>query len=215
MNRNLITLNALLLASLAAAPTTFAQSSGEGEGEGPMVGKTDDELEKDFVKLSGEVSKGMSSLENEIARASLPPRKAAELEAELRAALAKLKAGEAAQHEGLEAWLKENPEKLATLLGVTREEAEKLAGNTEALTKKLSEHADGVSKLMEEADFVQTVLRRQLQIELSIREKMEKQAQLAKETSNKLEEIINIAYEMRARQPQKKGSGKPEDEQSG
>jgi hypothetical protein len=230
MNSSTKTLAALFTAALLAAPCLLAQagpapSGGEGanppapgagkEGDKPEAGKeadlekkSDADLEKEFTQLAKDVSKSMAKLETEIAKASLPPRKAEELKAELESQAEKLKSGEATTvHPGLKAWMVENPEKTAAALGVTVEELKKLLDDEAALAKSLKEHADGLDKLMNEADTVEAVLRKQLAIELEVKDRIEKQAKLAKSTEENIDGILNIAYEMRARKPPSKGKG--------
>ncbi len=203
MTRKLATV--LFAAALFGAPPIFAQEASPGAGEAGRAGlveKTDEELQKEFERLAREISKGMGKLENEIAKASLPPRRAEELKAELDAMLRQTGEGNSRQvHEGLRSWLEANPTKAAEVLGVSVERVAELLKNDAELLKTIGQRQTEVTKLLEDSAALQNVLQRQAEIELRVAELIEKQKSQAAQLGKTLEEILDVAYEMRDRAP--------------
>jgi len=197
----------LFAAALFGAPMLFAQEQPKG-GEAPAPSgtdikeKSDEEVKEQFERLAKEISKGMGKLEGEIARASLPPRSAAELKAELDAMIRQLGEGEKVKlNEGLQHWLAEDAARLAEILGVTTEEAAELLKNQSDLLAKLSKRTAELQASLEKTNGIQKVLEEQLKAEEKIAELIKKQEDQAKALNDKMDEILETAYELRDRAP--------------
>jgi DNA repair exonuclease SbcCD ATPase subunit len=195
----------LFAAALFGAPAIFAQGAAPGGGEGGRAGlveKSDQELEQEFQRLAREISKGMGKLEGDIAKASLPPRRVEELKAELDAMLKQAGEGSAARsHEGLRSWLEAHPARAAEVLGVSAEKLTELLKSDADYLKAISERHAEVAKALEDSATLQAVLQRQAEIELRVSELIEKQKEQANQLGKTLEDILDVAYEIRDRAP--------------
>lgn len=202
---------AFFAAALFFAPVGIAQSvEGEKEGASPLDGLSDEQLQAEFRRLSTDVSKGMGVLEGELAKASLPARSVEELKAELETHLERMKTtkGRTGVHDGLHTWLVEDAERLAKLLGVTTEEAEKLVkdskGSVEGLLElvtKMSGRTTEIAKALEDSASLRRVLDLQIKAEEKLTELVKQQEERAKAVGEQLEKMLELAYEMRDRAP--------------
>ena len=203
--KNRLTLGLLISAALFGSPALKAEGAPSGEGEKKEGLKQDDLMKKpieelipELLRLLDEVSVGMDKLESEIAKASREPRKPDEVAAEAKAVAEKLKQGDKAElPEGLKQYFKDNPGKLAQVLGVTEEEAKKVAGNGEELAKKLGQSADGLNKLLEDGDVLSDIAKKQADVERELRDVLKKQEELSAKARKDLEDLLEVAYAMR------------------
>ncbi|MCA8939843.1 MAG: hypothetical protein KDB07_08550, partial [Planctomycetes bacterium] len=192
----------LLLAFSAAfvmAPMAFAQDVDKEKTKEELKGKSDQQLKEELDGLTKDISKGMDKVKKGLNEAALPRRKADELRVELEAALEKLKKGEAEElHKGLREYLGENPDKLAELLKLQRDEAVKLLEDDAALLKKLSENADKAADLMKDVEALEDVLKRQEAIEKSM-EEVKDALKKGESTENHIERVLDILQEAKRR----------------
>jgi hypothetical protein len=196
----------LFTAALFGAPMVIAQEQpkgGEGaEGGNRFDGKSDEDVQAEFKRLATEISKGMGKLESEIARASLPPRTAEELKAELDAMLEQLAKGEKVRlNAGLQDWLAENSERLAGILGVSTEKAAELLKDQAELLKSLSKRTSELQESLSKSGGIQKILEAQLRVEEKLAELVKAQEEQAKALDQKMTEILDTAYELRDRAP--------------
>lgn len=202
---------ALFTAALLGAPMVFAQEQpkgGEGGGQGTTEGgnkfdgKSDEDVQAEFKRLAVEISKGMGKLESEIARASLPPRTAEELKAELDAMLEQLSKGEKARlNAGLQDWLAEDQKRLAAILGVDEEKAAALIKDQAELLKALSKKTGELQESLNASGGIQKILEAQLKAEEKLAALVKAQEEQAKALDEKMTEILDTAYELRDRAP--------------
>lgn len=193
---------ALPLAMLLMAPNAQAQDEA-------LKKKTDEQLKEELERLSKDISKGMGEVRDDLYKAALPRRKMDELRAEFDGMMKKLKKGEADElHEGMKAYLKANPDKLAELLDMTREEAEELLKSDKDLLKRLGEHADKTAELFRDASLLEDVLKRQAELDEKM-ESVRKAFEKGKENAGQLEKVLDLLQEAERRAKPKPGKGNP------
>jgi DNA repair exonuclease SbcCD ATPase subunit len=197
----------LFTAAMIGAPVMFAQEQpkgGEGSPEGgnQFDGKSDEEVQAEFKRLATEISRDMGKLESEIARASLPPRTAEELKAELDAMLEQLsKQQKVRLNDGLQDWLAADAERLAGILGVSVERAGELIKDQAELLKALSSRTNELQESLSNSGGIQKILEAQLRAEEKIAALIKAQEEQAEALDGKMTEILDTAYELRDRAP--------------
>ncbi len=204
MKQGMFKAGLLSCTALFWTPALIAQEEGT-KPESEQSGKdwdnmSEQELMQELLQSLKDACDGMGKLEGELAKASLPERKVDERFAELQALVEKLgKDGEKLDSipEGLEQYFKDNPDKLAELLGTTGDDAKALLGKEEELVKKLGEADDKLAELLKNSDVMEKVVELQGKVEDDLTSALDAQEKLGDQTQREIEEALEAAYALR------------------
>lgn len=211
---------ALVLAGTFAAPTAmFAQEAGP-EGEQP---KSQQEMLAELHKLMKKASEEMGELEKELAKASLDSPKADVIAARIEALTKQMKEGKLEDMpEGLQKWVKDNPEEVAKATGKSNEEIKKIAESSDELSELLSKNPELLKKLAENGSTMESILDKQHSAEKKIEETLKKQEDAAEAARAKVNDSLEMAHDIKAKgqgqgqgQPKNDGSQKTKDPRDG
>ena len=191
----------LSFSTLSVALFLPASLAAQSEAQKDLTSKSDEELVHDLLNLFKDVSGGMQNLQEEMAKASLPTRSIEQQVAELEAYGAKLKDKSASDIPGgLREYFAEHPERLADVLGVSRDDALALLKDDTKMLEKLKGVDDkGIDPLLEDADALKDVVTRQHKIDEELQNALKRQVEIGRVASEDIDDTLAHAYEARDR----------------
>lgn len=185
----------------------YAQEEGP---DGPAPRKSDAELLAELHKLMKKASEEMGQLESELAKTSLDAPKADVIAERIKKIRESMESGKLDElPEGLREYLRKNPEEAAKLTGKSEAEIRSAAEKSDELLELLKKNPELLKKLAQSEKTMEEIVKHQHEAERKLAETLRKQQEAAEAAREKVNDSIDIAHELRSRNPQS-GPGQPD-----